>query len=256
MSMTMSRNTLRTIAVAAVAASLAGCNLTGALDPPPAIPTGQVKGGKKPFVPNSPAGLAVTPDADGTKLPKLVALRDRAGAFGMVRSDPFALTTEERGFETVQLGERVFGGGGGFGSVGLTVKPTEEEQITPEEPQPYRRLSGIVVGDSILAILEEQGREAQIVTPGMQIPNSEWRVVSIDQDKAVLRRSGKTRPTEVIVPLETPRPGFGPPVGGTGAGNRGGSGFPGGPPGGYPGGPPGGFPGGRGGGRGGDGGEP
>lgn len=240
MSISMSRTTLHAACAASLAVCLTGCNLTGAMDPPQAMPTGQVAGGLKPFVPNSPAGLEVKPDADTAKLPKLVAMRDKAGAYGIARSDPFALTSAERGFETTQEGERVFGGGGGFGSVGLQLKPTEDVEVTPEEPQPYRRLSGIVVGDSILAILEEQGQQPVIVTPGMKLPNSEWRVVSIDQDKAVLRRPGKVRPTQVIVPLEQPRPGFGPPA--TNGGNNGG-GFPGGAPGGPGGYPGGGFPG-------------
>lgn len=234
--------TLRILAAGALASALVGCNLTGAMDPPPAFPSGAPAGGAKPFVPSSPAGLPVTPDADATKLAKLVAVRDRAGAFGQVRSDPFALTSEERYFETQQQAERLFGGVSGF-SVQLTQKPEVTEEVTPPEPQPYRRLSGIVVGDSILAILEEEGREPIIVTPGMRIPNSEWTVVSIDQDKAVLRRSGKVKPSQVIVRLETPR--FGTqPAGGAAPGGY--PGAPGGPPG-----APGGYPGSPGGGRGG-----
>ena len=239
---------LKALAAGAFAFALAGCNITGAMDPPPAFPSGTVVGdAKKPFVPNADAGLPVTPDPDTKKLANLVATKAAAGSFGTARSDPFALTADERIFETQQTGERLFSGPSGF-TTQLTLKPQVEDEIVAPEPQPYRRLSGIVVGDSILAILEEQGRDPVIVTPGSQIPNSPWRVVSIDQDKAVLRRSGKVKPTQIVVRLETPRYGTAAPTGGQG-------GFPGGPPGGppgggFPGGPSGGgFPGGGDGGR-------
>ena len=220
----MNTTALQTLALGAFAAALAGCNLTGAMSPPEAFPTGRTPADA--YTPASSAGLPVTPDPDGTKLSKLVAMRSRQGAFGKARTDPFALTDEERRFETVQTSERFFNGGGGF-SVQITEKPDVEDEVTPPEPQPYRRLSGIVVGDSILAILEEQGKPPVIVTPGMLIPGSEWRVVSIDQDKAVLRRPGKTKPNQVIVRLESP------PYGLAGVGGAG-NGVPGGPPGGPP----------------------
>ena len=233
MSTSMKDLSPKTLAAIAATALLAGCNLTGAMNPPDPFPTGSAPA--TAYTPTSAAGLPVTQDPDGTKLGKLVAQRSSAGAFGKARSDPFALTGSERQFETLQAAERVFGSGSGFTNQ-LSAKPEVELQVTPPEPQPYRRLSGIVVGDSILAILEEQGREPVIVTPGSQIPNSEWRVVSIDQDKAVLRRSGNRKPNQIIVRLETPR--FGTPGGGQPGG---------GVPGGFPGGAPGGFPGGRGG---------
>lgn len=250
---TMTRNLLPTFAVVAFAVCVAGCNLTGATDPPPAFPAGSVQGaGAKPYTPDSLAGLPVTPDPDPSKLAKLVVAR--ANSFGTARSDPFALTPEERAFETKQQTERFFAGPSSF-SVQLTPKAVVEDEAIPAEPQPYRRLSGIVVGDSILAILEEEGREPVIVTPGMRIPNSEWRVVSINQDKAVLSRPGKVKPNQIEVRLETARFGTQPAYGGNQGGRPGGEGgYPGGP-GGYPGGP-GGYPGGRGGFPGGPGGYP
>jgi hypothetical protein len=63
------------------------------------------------------------------------------------------------------------------------------------EPQPYRRLSGIVVGDSVLAlIVMGDGAGPQIIRPGLRIPNSPWRVISIDEEQAVLRRDGDVLP--------------------------------------------------------------
>jgi len=234
----------KTLSLAALAAVVTGCNVTGAMNPPAAFPSGSAKGPKFTS-PNSDAGIGVSPSVDTTKLTKLVVARNSHGAFGLSRSDPFALTTEEKSFENQQTVERFFAGNG-FGTF-VSEKEQVDEQFEPQEPQPYRRLSGIVVGDSVLAILEEEGKTPLIITPGMMIPDSPWRVVSIDQDKAILRRSGKTKPNQIIVRLEQPR--FSPAGAG---GETGGPGsFPGGPggPGGFPGGPggsrgPGGFPGG------------
>lgn len=223
----------RALSLAALAAALAGCNITGAMAPAPSIPPGtplRVGKGAQFTAPNSDAGIPVTASVDTTKIAKVVAMRN----FGSPRSDPFALTPEEKTFENEQTVERFFAGNGGFGTF-VTAKEDTDEVVEPLEPQPYRRLSGIVVGDSVLAILEEDGKTPIIVTPGMMIPNSPWRVVSIDQDKAVLRRSGKTKPNQIVVRLEQPR--FNPATQG------GGGSFPGGPPGGsFPGGgPPGSF---------------
>lgn len=231
------------LALAALSAALVGCNMTGAMAPPEAFPTGTASRPKgvtgTTFQPDAPAGLPVAQDTDPKKIQTVVAIKQASGKFGTARSDPFALTTQERSFETVQTTERFFGSTGGF-STFVTPKPATEDVPVAPEPQPYRRLSGIVVGDSILAILEEEGRAPMIVTPGMKIPDSPWRVVSIDQDKAVLRRSGNVKPSQIIVRLEQPRFGTTPSGGGAGAPG----GFPGGgPPGGFPGGPPGGFPG-------------
>lgn len=230
------------ILLAAVSAALVGCNLTGAMKPEEPVPAGQAS--TSTFTPSTDAGVEVVRPQDpaGLKMKSVVAKRASAGAFGMARPDPFALTTLERGFETKQEAERVLSVAGGF-STFVEQKPETDVALMPEEPQPYRRLSGVVVGDSVLAILEEQGKAPIIITPGMTLPGTRWKVVSIDQDKAVLRRPGNVRPTQVIVRLETPRYGTGETGGGFPGG---GSGFPGGP--GRPGGPGGaGFPGGPGG---------
>jgi len=227
----------RILSLAALAAVLTGCNITGAMTPPSSMPAGvalKVGKGAQFTAPNSNAGIPVPAATDSGRLAMLVKTRNAGGAFGVPRSDPFALTAEEKNFENQQTVERFFAGNGGFGTF-VTAKEDTDEVVEPLEPQPYRRLSGIVVGDSVLAILEEEGKTPIIVTPGMMIPNSPWRVVSIDQDKAILRRSGKTKPNQIIVRLEQPR--FNP------AAQGGGGNFPGGPPGGgnFPGGPPGGF---------------
>ncbi len=241
----MNANTLRSALAAVFAASLVGCNMTGALTPADPVATAPTP--VDTYRATSDAGVPPSSIVDSNRLAKVVAQRNGAGAYGTARSDPFALTTQEKYFESQQETERFFGSAGGFGTVPLTLKPVVDEEVVPPEEQPYRRLSGIVVGDSVLAILEEGG-VSTLITPGMKIPNSPWRVASIDQDKAVLVRSGNTKPTQVIVRLETPRYGEA-----TGAqGGNGAGGYPGGSGGGYPGGPGGsggrgGYPGGPGG---------
>jgi hypothetical protein len=153
-----------------------------------------------PFQPTGLAGLPVQPIEDPERIRMVVA--NRAGQFGR-RTNPFALLPEEQAFDVRQATERIFAQGGGFGMF-YTPPPEVVEAPPVVEPQPYRRLSGVVVGDSILAIIDMgDGRGSQIIRPGQRIPNSEWRVASIDQERAVLRRDGNRLPREVIVRLET-----------------------------------------------------
>ena len=132
------------------------------------------------------------------------------------RSNPFALNASEQAFDLAQAGERLTIEGGSFGSL-YTLPDDKLDVAEPAEQQPYRRLSGILIGDSVLAILEEGGKST-IVRPGMLIPGTDWRVISIDRDKAILRREGNRLPKEVEVRLEIGFPGSGGgPGGGPGA---------------------------------------
>jgi hypothetical protein len=220
-----------------VGLALVGCG-SGTLPAPTQDATGQNKGPKFQGPP-SVAGLEVKPNSDAAGFAKLVASNSSKWH---PRGNPFDLNATEKAYDEAQAGERV------FSSSGWTTQVEPKSEVAPPivlEPQPYRRLSGIVVGDSIVAIIEMgEGTEPLLIHPGEHIPNSPWTVVSIDEDKAVLRRSGDTLPHEVIVRLETP-PGGIPTATTTGAPG----GFPG-APGGFPGGPGrGGPPGGPGGGR-------
>lgn len=227
------------VGVVAIGIVVAGCK-----SPNPEEPTGA------PFktvayAPTAEAGIGITgptPDPDRGLFKGLIA--KRSPYFGKSRLDPFSLTQLEVAFDQQQEAERAFAQAGGF-SLRAEIRD-DVEQPPVFEPQPQRRLSGVVIGDSVLAILEGQDLpEPLIIRPGMRLPNSDWTVVSIDQEKAVLRRSGNVLPKEVTVRLEVAPPTlFGAPAGG---GFPGGPGAPGGPPGGF-GGPPGGF-GGPGGGR-------
>jgi hypothetical protein len=138
------------------------------------------------------------------------------------RPDPFSLEPPEQQYEIKQTNARIFATTGAF-FPSLFVPKQEQVQIEYTEPQPYRRLAGVLVGDSVMAIIDMgDGRPMEVIRPGMQIPNSPWRVISIDEEKAVLKRSGNVKPKEIVVRLETPgfsRPSA--PAGGNAAAPRG-----------------------------------
>jgi len=235
----------------AIVAALVGC-----VGEPPEVAAGSISVPKVEFTPNVDAGIPVTQSADPSKVE---ALKNRYAGLQRRRPDTaFDLRSFERIFDDQQAAERLLTVSGGFGT--FYEEPVEVTTPPITEPQPYRRLSGIVVGDSVVAILEFGDGRTIIVRPGQQIEGTPWRVVSINEQRAILRRSGNVLPREITVRLESPPPGFGPNTGGP-AGGPGGfpgqpGGFPGGPPGGpgglgFPGGAPAGGPGGFGG-RGGD----
>ncbi|GMV89329.1 MAG: hypothetical protein AMXMBFR81_22600 [Chthonomonas sp.] len=123
------------------------------------------------------------------------------------RSDPFSLLGVERQYEAQQSSLRLMSG---MGFRGFT--PEEEDAAEPipvNEPQPYRRLSGILVGETVIGILEADDQSSSVlIRPGMEIPGTPWKVKSIDMDKAVLIRVGQPNvlPQQVTVRLES-RPG-------------------------------------------------
>lgn len=145
-----------------------------------------------------------------------------AGTYGqsfLPRNDPFSLLPEERSFERSQSSERVLSESGSWRFD--YVAPPETGQVETVEPQPYRRLAGVIVGESVLALIDMgDGRPLEIIRPGQRIPNSEWTVVSIDEDKAILRRTGNKLPRQIVVRLESPP--FQPNQGGGGGGGQGG----------------------------------
>ncbi len=168
------------------------------------------------YKPNADAGVRVDPPTDAGQLKQLVASR----SFG-TRTDPFSLFPLERQFENLQRGERLLQDVGGWTTeYQPPAEVIEEERV---EPQPYRRLAGVLVGDTVLALIIMEDGTTHVIKPGMMIPNSDWRVVSIDGDRAILRRAGNRKPNQIEVRLESPPPGFGgapggAPSGGTGRG--------------------------------------
>lgn len=178
-----------------------------------------------PYKPNAQAGVPVTVSEDPNALKALIA---RASRFGR-SSDPFRLLPNEIQFERSQTVERLMNDQGSFAlEYQEPTPPAGRGQLA--EPQPYRRLSGIVIGDAIVGILETQGQDTIIIRPGMLIPGTEWRVVLLNEDRAVLRRAGNRLPKEISVKLELPPPGFDTGGGAAGPQGSGGPGRPGAPP--------------------------
>jgi len=185
-----------------------------------------------------PVAAVVDPGFGDTKL---LAEGTRFGR----RSDPFALLPEERVYDSEQSNARLTAEMGGFGTYFTPPEEAPDEQeIT--EPQPFRRLAGIILSDGVIGLIEMEDGRVYEVRPGTKIPNSEWTVLSLNAEQAVLVRAGSRLPKRIIVRLQG-RPEGAQPDQNPGS-VPGGAGGP--PPG--VGGPPGGFPGGGPGGRGAD----
>jgi len=227
--------------VSAILAGLivAGCSggaTTPAVASTPATPVPPIN-----FKPNVNAGVPVTLSTDVTRV---AALPKAAARYGTQANpyDAFSLRPGERELERVQGMERA------FSTIGFSneYEPSvDTKPLQTVEPQPYRRLSGIVVGDAVVGLIVMENGVTEVITPGTKIPNTDWTVVSMDEERAVLRRSGNVNPKQIVVRLENPPPGTQPanPAGGNpgfGPGGPGGFG-PGGPGGFGPGGPPPGF---------------
>jgi len=122
----------------------------------------------------------------------------------VARNDPWRLHDNEAEYDIKAKNEKTFAVTGGFFPPRFVPK-IETVEIDQIEPQPFRRLAGVLVGDSVMAIIDMgNGAPMQVIRPGMQIPNSPWKVMSIDEQKAVLHRSGNKRPKDVVVRLQGP----------------------------------------------------
>jgi translation initiation factor IF-2 len=206
------------IAIALLFVFTGGSSDNTASQPPPAPPDFDRSGGAPAppspgggFTPPSPAMTATAPQPQAAR-PQFTP-----------RRDPFAPLPEE--VEAMQADAfdpaRYF-------VLASPPKPPKVELPEPFEPQPRRRVAGIIIGATVSAILEQEGELPRIVYPGDMV--GEFRVAAITETGLILRRS-KGNPREVRVPYEPPGN-----VGGGGGG--GGAGF-GAPRGGAPGAPPG-----------------
>ena len=173
------------------------------------------------------AGVPVNPTTPAIPRNTLAGERE----FGS-RDDPFSLMGVEQEYENAQRTEFFLGQAGGFGPLigGASLAEVEVREII--EPVPLWRLSGVIIGNGVLALLDT-GDVVHEVRPGSKVPNTEWTVVSIDSDRAVLRREGNKLPREFAVNLQGPIGGAPPVVGAAGGvGGPGGPGGAAGPPGG------------------------
>jgi hypothetical protein len=142
------------------------------------------------------------------------------------RYDAFALLASERAYDQSQTAARLVNEGGFFGTV-FVETPAADDVPPVLEPLPAWRLAGVMVGNGVVALLDK-GNEVVDIRPGQTIEGTEWVVVSIDTEKAVLERAGNKLPRRFEVPLQQPGAGGG---GGTGGGGAQGGGDQGGAPG-------------------------
>lgn len=214
-----------TLAIMALGVLAAGCGGVDDSDPTAGLPrsSGPIE---EPQIFSS-AGLPIEVEGETALVARSDLSRNR---------NPFGLLPAERAFDQQQLADRLIFDVGGFGQFFQDVSVEPEQTVV--EPTPLWRLAGIVIGEGVVALLDT-GTQIFDVRPGSRIPNTDWQVVSIDEERAVLRRTrDNVLPREFVVNLQGPLSGggMGP---GPGAGGPGGPGGPGGRPGG-PGGPGGG----------------
>jgi hypothetical protein len=204
------------IAIALLFVFTGGSSDNTASQPPPTPPDFDRDGGG--LSPPSPSG-GFTPPPPTTAAAQPSATRPQFTP----RRDPFAPLPEE----VAAMQADAFDPARYF-VLASPPKPPRVELPEPFEPQPRRRVAGIIIGTTVSAILEQEGELPRIVYPGDMV--GEFRVAAITETGLVLRRS-KGNPREVRVPYEPP--------GNVGSGGGGGGAGFGGPRGGGPGAPPG-----------------
>lgn len=190
------------------------------------VATSPMPMGKMPEMPRleAEAGVRVASLVDPTH----AELRNQAEAMAIgARPDPFALLAVERAFDAAQSSERVLNESGTF-ALFYEEPPREAVEEQVDEKQPLRRLAGIIQGEGVIALIEMEDGKVYEVRPGTQIEGSEWTVLSIDGEGAVLRREGAKRPREIYVRLQG-RFDDGPGGGGDEGAGPGAPGGPGGP---------------------------
>jgi hypothetical protein len=204
------------IAIALLFVFTGGSSDNTASQPPPTPPDFDRDGGG--LSPPSPSG-GFTPPPPTTAAAQPSATRPQFTP----RRDPFAPLPEE----VAAMQADAFDPARYF-VLASPPKPPRVELPEPFEPQPRRRVAGIIIGTTVSAILEQEGELPRIVYPGDMV--GEFRVAAITETGLILRRS-KGNPREVRVPYEPP--------GNVGSGGGGGGAGFGGPRGGGPGAPPG-----------------
>jgi hypothetical protein len=219
--MNMKRIIIRSLGLVAAIGAV-GCMDPKGLGAPDAtqMPSDPIVAKAKSYQPASPAGVSI-PTASGPLWVQLIASQKFSS-----RPDPFALQAKERNWENRQITNRIFD----QDQWRYDFTPEETPPVIPEtEPQPYRRLAGVIVGDSVLALIDMGDGKLQLIRPGQDIDG--WHVESITAEgpsgtaEAILTRGGNKLPHRVTVRLEEPSPIGGANPGGRGrGGNNGGGG--------------------------------
>ena len=179
------------IAIALLFVFTGGSGDNTASQPPPTPPDFDRSGGA-PAPPSPGGGFTPPPPTMTATAPQPSAARPPFTP----RRDPFAPLPEE--VEAMQADAfdpaRYF-------VLASPPKPPKVELPEPFEPQPRRRVAGIIIGTTVSAILEQEGELPRIVYPGDMV--GEFRVAAITETGLILRRS-KGNPREVRVPYEPP----------------------------------------------------
>lgn len=212
---------IQSLACLAGLAVLAGCG------PDPVKSISEAPSGKaaaqEPFVPKAEAGVRREP-GDPAAL-----IKEASAQQFVVRADPFSLRPNEISYDRSQFAASMNASMGWYPNI--AEEPVEATPTLDLEPQPPRRLAGILVGESITALIDMgDGSGLQPIRPGQEIKSGSttWVVQSIDEEKAILRRVGDDkRPKYVVVRLEDSATMTTTPTGGGtggGGGNRRGGG--------------------------------
>jgi len=207
------------LAVAGIALGIVGCGQEQTAAAPATV-TGVARV-EEPVI-QADAGVdLLNPEAE---MPDIMTVAQGRN-FGS-RNDPFSLLAVEAAFNQAQMAEKVLADFGGF-----SIEFQEPEEAVEDEPvfqpRPAWRLAGVVISDGIVALLDMGGGQVIEIRPGQRVGQTEWVCVSIDAERAVLRRPGNTLPREIVVNLEGPIGNMGGGGGGGGGtapgGSRGGS---------------------------------
>lgn len=213
----MSKKTLLGIAYTALV--LSGCQPSEELEP--ISPVGDIVG---PLKAEYQSKAAEAPMA-GNPRPPLVqdkqAIVSSAGRVYASRYNPFSLKSDEAIFETQIRYNLILNKLSPSYALELVAAPPEiPVELQPMEPQPYRRVAGVIFGDSVRALIVEEGGRSYFVSPGDMI--GDWLVASIDAEKVVLERDPRKRPNRLEIRVES-QPAFLPTGGAPGAGATGGA---------------------------------
>ena len=200
-------------AIAAVAVALTGCDVGNKTDELTVVQPYNPPARQPAAAAGIGAAVVATPGNDALQLAQTKYFR--------TRRDAFALLPVEAQFERSQTSFRLLNDGGGFAT--MFTEPEAKDDVAPVvEPLPAWRLTGVIIGNGVVALLD-MGNEVIDIRPGMKIPNSDWTVVSIDSDRAVLRRPAGKLPAVFVVPLQGAPPRDLPSGGGAAGGGGGNS---------------------------------
>ncbi len=188
-----------------------GCRQSVATAPAPVTATF----GGEFYQPEAVAGVELKPEDAFSDMETVQQLASRRSWDN--RNDPFRLLSAESNFDRQQMMERVLSDGGGYKAYFEEPVINYELDRPVVEPTPAWRLSGVAVSEGAVLALLDTGSSVELIRPGSQVPGTDWTCVSIDEQRAVFRRSGNQLPREITIPLAGRE-------GSAGGGNQGGGG--------------------------------